>query len=101
MEKRQRGELLIWPGVGPIGPDPVEIAQFENFVSSKFGARIEFEGDIERKDGECDTAIRFFNDCGDGSEIMFRLFCVSNGIYPAVQINHFEYDMDSLMKFLK
>ena len=101
MKKKQRGELLIWPSVGPIGTGPSEIEEFEDFVSSKFGVHIEFEADIMRKDGDYDTAIRFFNDCGEGSEIMFRLFCIHQGIYPAVQIDHFDYDMDSLMNFLK
>ena len=96
----KRGELLIWPGVGPVGTSSMEVKEFEEFVSSKFGARIEFVGDILRKDGETDTAIHFFS-CGDGSEILFRLFCVNSGIYPAAQIDHFDYNMDSLMNFLK
>jgi hypothetical protein len=97
----KRGELLIWPGVGPIGRSSRDVKEFENFVSSKFGTRIEFVDDILRKDGETDTVIRFLNDCGDGSEILFRLFCVNSGIYPADRMDHFDYDMDSLMNFLK
>lgn len=101
MNKRTRGELLIWPGVGPIGTSQQSIREFEGFVGSKFRARIEFVGDILRKDGETDTVIRFYDDCGDGSEILFRLFCVNNGIYPAIEMDHFEYEMNSLIKFLE
>jgi hypothetical protein len=100
MNRSTRGELLIWPGIGPVGISQQAIREFEGFLSSKFKAKIEFVEDIIRKDGEVDTAIRFFNDCGDGSEIIFRLFCVNSGIYPVAQMDHFDYDMDSLMYFL-
>ena len=101
MNKSTRGELLVWPGVGPIGTSQSSIDQFEAFVASKFRTRIEFVSDILRKDGEMDTVIRFCNDGGDGSEILFRLFCVSSRIYPVAQMYHFDYEMNSLINFLE
>jgi len=96
-----RGELLVWPGAGPIGDSEASIKSFEAFVSERFGAEIEFVEDLTRRDGEVDTIIRF-NSCGrDGSEIVFRMFCVSVGIYPISMISRRDYDIESFRKILK
>jgi len=97
----KRGELLVWPGAGPIGDSEASIKSFEAFVSENFGAKIEFVEDLTRRDGKVDTVIRF-NSCGrDGSEIIFRMFCVSVGIYPISIISKRDYDIDSFRKILK
>lgn len=96
-----RGELLVWPGVGPIANDSSSIAEFEGFVSERFGARIEFVEDLVRKDGKVDVLIRFVPDGRDGSEVIFRMFCVSVGIYPLTMISRSDYDINAVRKIFK
>jgi|688.fasta_scaffold1995939_1 hypothetical protein len=95
----KRGELLVWPGVGPIGNSPSDIKEFENYVSSEFNIRMEFVQDLERKDGEVDTVIRVFAEDNFGSDIIFRMFCVHIGIYPISMISRTDYDVVSASKF--
>ena len=92
-----RGELLVWPDVGPID----DHRNFESFVSERFGARINFVEELERRDGKVDVIIRFDPQGRDGSEIIFRMFCVSVGIYPISMISRTDYPIDSVRKFLK
>jgi len=92
-----RGELLVWPDVGPID----DHRNFESFVSERFGARINFVEELERRDGKVDVIIRFDPQGRDGSDIVFRMFCVSVGIYPISMISRTDYPIDSVRKFLK
>ncbi len=92
-----RGELLVWPDVGPID----DHRNFESFVSERFGARINFVEELERRDGKVDVIIRFDPQGRDGSEIVFRMFCVSVCIYPISMISRTDYPIDSVRKFLK
>jgi len=92
-----RGELLVWPDVGPID----DHRNFESFVSERFGARINFVEELERRDGKVEVIIRFDPQGRDGSEIVFRMFCVSVGIYPISMISRTDYPIDSVRKFLK
>jgi hypothetical protein len=94
----QRGELLVWPGVGPIGNSPSDIKEFENYVGSEFKIRVEFVQDLERKNGGVDTVIRVFTD-DSFSDITFRMFCVHVGIYPISMISRTDYDIVSANKF--
>lgn len=99
--KNQRGELLVWPKAGPIGSLD-EVKEFESFIGSKFKARIEFVENLERKDGDVDVLIRYFSEDREGTEMIFRLFCVNVGIYPINMISRAEYgDLDSIRKFFK
>ncbi len=81
-KSNRKGELLIWPGVGPIGTDAGAIREFEECMRSEFDVRVEFVEDITRRDGTVDTVIRFDSEGRDGSEIIFRMFCVHSNIYP-------------------
>lgn len=95
----KRGELLVWPGVGPVGDTPSDIKEFENYVGSEFKIKVEFVQDLERKDGEVDTVIRVFAEDAFGSDIIFRMFCVHVGIYPISLISRTDYDVVSANKF--
>jgi hypothetical protein len=103
MEKgrNKRGELLVWPGIGPVGSTPSEVKEFENYVSSEFNIGVEFVQDLERKDGETDTIIRVFAEDAFGSDLIFRMFCVHVGIYPIEMISRADYDVVSASKFFK
>ena len=92
-----RGELLVWPDVGPID----DHRDFESFVSERFGARIEFVEELVRRDGKVDVIIRFDPQGRDGSEIIFRMFCVSVGIYPISMISRTDYEIKSDRKNFK
>ncbi|NBW56713.1 hypothetical protein EBR43_02795 [bacterium] len=94
----RKGELLVWPGVGPIGSDPGAIREFEECMRSEFDVRVEFVEDVTRRDGTVDTVIRFDSEGKDGSEILFRMFCVHSNIYPISMISRSEYDYDSVRK---
>jgi len=99
--KNQRGEVLVWPKAGPIG-SPDEVREFESFVGGKFRSRIEFVENLERKDGDIDVLIRYYSEDRDGSEMIFRLFCVNVGIYPITMISRADYkDLDSIRNFFK
>lgn len=78
----RKGELLVWPGVGPIGTDKGSIREFEECMRKEFDVRVEFVEDLPRRDGTVDTVIRFDSEGRDGSEIIFRMFCVYSNIYP-------------------
>ena len=103
MNKREnkRGELLVWPGIGPCGSTPAEVKEFENYVSSEFNIRVEFVHDLERKDGNVDTIIRVFAEDAWGSDLIFRMFCVHVGIYPIEMISRADYDVVSASKIFK
>jgi len=49
MEKKtsKRGELLVWPGIGPVGSTQSDIKEFESYVSSEFHIGVEFVQDLE------------------------------------------------------
>jgi len=93
-----RGELLVWPGVGPIGIDQASISEFESYIKEQFDCKVRFVEDIVRKDGTVDTLIRFIPEGHDGSELIFRMFCVHVNIYPLKMISRYDYDYDSLKK---
>lgn len=97
----KRGELLVWPRVGPIGDTRFSVSEFEAFMRESFGVRVDFVEDLERRDGGFDTVIRFDANGRDGSEIIFRMFCLREGIYPIAMINRTEYSSDSIRKFSK
>jgi hypothetical protein len=102
-QSNRKGELLVWPGVGPIGVDEGAIRGFEECMRREFNVRVEFVEDITRRDGTVDTVIRFDSEGKDGSEIIFRMFCVHSKIYPISVISRtdsgYEFDKKNQNNF--
>ena len=58
-KSNRKGELLIWPGIGPIGENQGSIREFEECMCTEFNVRVEFIEDLPRRDGTVDTVMRF------------------------------------------
>lgn len=99
--KNQRGELLVWPGVGPIGSGTGEIGRFEAFLKDKFRVTIQLVEELTRNSGEVDVVIRYFPNEDYSTDTIFRMFCINTGIYPIEMISRTDYPFDSIRKFFK